>query len=221
MEKMNIYQKMSNITSELSVVAKNLEVGVGKSKYKAVGEADVLNAIKPLEAKYGVYSFPCGRKVIDSAFIENESIDYDTKQKIIKRSIFERIETIYRFVNIDEPSEYIDITTYGDGIDTGDKSVGKAMTYADKYALMKAYKVITGDDPDQEESHEVKKVVKTAPEPKITENQKLEFARLQVNIANTIKHFGVASENDLTEAQAQFVIETKKKALEKENGNLS
>ena len=30
----------------------------------------------------------------------------------------------------------------------------KAMTYADKYALMKAYKISTGDDPDKEASPE-------------------------------------------------------------------
>ncbi|MFR4146701.1 MAG: hypothetical protein ACLT1J_10535 [Mediterraneibacter gnavus] len=31
------------------------------------------------------------------------------------------------------------------------------MTYADKYALLKAYKIITGDDPDQECSKELKR----------------------------------------------------------------
>ena len=30
------------------------------------------------------------------------------------------------------------------------------MTYADKYALLKAYKISTGDDPDQEASDELK-----------------------------------------------------------------
>ena len=30
------------------------------------------------------------------------------------------------------------------------------LTYADKYALMKAYKIITGDDPDQNLSEELK-----------------------------------------------------------------
>ena len=49
---MNIYEKLLAIQSELKKVAKNLEVGVGQSKYKAVGEADVLSAIKPLEEKY-------------------------------------------------------------------------------------------------------------------------------------------------------------------------
>ena len=30
------------------------------------------------------------------------------------------------------------------------------MTYADKYALLKAYKIITGDDPDQKASEDLK-----------------------------------------------------------------
>ena len=150
-ETKNIFQKLSAITAELSTVAKNLEVGFGQSKYKAVGEADVLRAVKPLEEKHGVYSYPCSRQIIESGTIENAG-----QNGTVKKSLFERIETVYRFVNTENPSEYIDITTYGDGIDSQDKSVGKAMTYADKYALLKAYKIITGDDPDQEESGDLK-----------------------------------------------------------------
>ena len=150
-KKLNIYQRLLAIENELTNVAKNLSVGVGKSSYKAVGEADVLKAVKPLEAKYGVYSYPSSRRIVESAVLENEQTDYNNN-KVIKKSFFERIETVYRFVNVDNPSEYIEITSYGDGIDTGDKSVGKACTYADKYALLKAYKIITEDDPDQDES---------------------------------------------------------------------
>jgi hypothetical protein len=65
-----------------------------------------------------------------------------------------RIETIYRFVNIEKPDEYIETVTFAEGIDTQDKGSGKAMTYADKYALMKGYKISTGDDPDQTASEE-------------------------------------------------------------------
>lgn len=146
---LNIYEKLSAVTSELSSVAKNLEVGYGQSKYKAVGEADVLRAIKPLEAKYKIYSYPFQRTIIESGTVDTAK---GTKQ------LFERIEVIYRFVNAENPSEFIDITSYGDGIDAGDKSVGKAMTYADKYALMKAYKIVTGDDPDQNASEDLKGV---------------------------------------------------------------
>ena len=146
---MNIYEKMMRITNELGVIEKGLKVEVSKTRsYKAVSERDILDAIKPLEEKYKVYSYPVNRKVIDSGNLVSET-DYGTKN-----TTYLRIETEYTFINIEEPSESITITTYGDGMDTGDKAPGKAMTYADKYALMKAYKISTGDDPDKEASPE-------------------------------------------------------------------
>lgn len=140
---MNLIEKMSAITMEISAVAKNLNVDMGRNSYKAVGEADILAAVKPIEAKYGVYSYPASRSILESAVITTVKKDYETKQQFL------RMEVTYRFVNMEKPDEYIEMTTYGDGVDPQDKAVGKAMTYADKYALMKAYKIITGDDPDQ------------------------------------------------------------------------
>ena len=147
---MNIYQKMSAITKEISTVAKNLQVGEGKNQYKAVGEADVLAAVKPIEIKHGVYSYPFDREIVESGEMVSTTKYGDRK------SLYLRVKTIYRFVNVDEPSEFIDITTYGDGVDSQDKAPGKAMTYGDKYALLKAYKIQTGDDPDQNESETLK-----------------------------------------------------------------
>lgn len=152
---MNIYEKMSAITAEISAVAKNLEVGFGQSKYKAVGEADVLAAVKPIEQKHGVYSYPYDREIVDSGVLTNVQRDGTEKKQL-----YLRLRTVYRFVNIEKPEEYIDIVTYGDGVDPQDKAVGKAMTYADKYGLLKAYKIITGDDPDQYMSGELKNAEK-------------------------------------------------------------
>lgn len=149
---MNLYEKLSEITSELSAVAKNLTVGEGKSSYKAVGEADVLAAVKPLEAKHRIYSYPVGRKIVSTDVMTTTTTYNGTTKETNK--LFLRIETVYRFVDIDNPEDYIDITTYGDGVDSQDKAPGKAMTYADKYALLKAYKIITGEDPDQHKSEE-------------------------------------------------------------------
>lgn len=144
---LNIFQRMLAATSEINRVAKNLKVDISKSQsYKAVAESDVLEAVKPIEEKYGIYSYPVSRTVIkDEAYTTTS--EYDGR-KSEKTTFFMRLATVYRFVNIDKPDEYIDITTYGDGVDTQDKAPGKAMTYADKYALLKAYKIQTGDDPD-------------------------------------------------------------------------
>lgn len=141
---MNIYQKMSAATAEINAVAKNLNVGFGKSSYKAAGEADVLVAVKKIEEKHGIYSYPCERELLETGTVENIKADGS-----ISKQNYLRLKVVYRFVNIEDPADFIDITSYGDGIDPGDKATGKAMTYADKYALMKAYKIITGEDPDQ------------------------------------------------------------------------
>ena len=156
---MNIYDKMSAITDELTAVAKNLSVGEGKSSYKAVGEADVLAAVKPLEVKHKVYSYPVARRIVQEDILTTTSTYQGNTKETNK--LFMRLETVYRFVNTENPEEYIDITTYGDGVDSQDKAPGKAMTYSDKYALLKAYKIITGEDPDQYKSEESKITRKT------------------------------------------------------------
>lgn len=154
MSALNIYQRMAAITAELQTVAKNLNVETGKGNgYKAVSERDVIDAVKPLEAKHGVYSYPASRRVLESAALGSES---EWNGKVTKKTtFFERIETVYRFVNTDDPTDFIETTTFAEGIDSQDKGSGKAMTYADKYALMKAYKISTGDDPDQTASEDI------------------------------------------------------------------
>ena len=179
---MNIYEKMLHIQSEIPTVAKNLNVSTGKTgSYKAVSERDVKDAIKPLEEKYGVYSFPIVKELIEQTQLEQET------QYGKKTSFYIREKVTYRFVNVHNPSEFIEIDGYGDGIDSGDKATGKADTYASKYCLMSAYKISTGDDPDKDASEEYSKkqpkqsqkpAVQTAPP-----DMAVEFTRLRGELA--------------------------------------
>lgn len=147
----NIYRRLAAITAELQTVAKNLDVQTGGGKsYRAVSERDIIDAVKPLEAKYGVYSYPIDRVTEASEILESESTYGDKTTK--KTTFYSRIRTTYRFVNVDDPRDYIDTVVFSVGLDSQDKGDGKAMTYGDKYALMKAYKISTGDDPDAEAS---------------------------------------------------------------------
>ena len=110
----------------------------------------MLKAVKELEFKYKIYSYPSKREIVDRDILQTKK-EYNG-QVTEGNQIFLRIETTYKFVNVEKPEETIEVITYGDGVDTQDKAPGKAMTYADKYALLKAYKIISGDDPDQEKS---------------------------------------------------------------------
>ena len=197
---MNIYEKMLAITNEIGTVAKNLEVGVGKSQYKAVGEADVLKAVKELEAKYKVYSYPSNRKVIDNSIMQTRK-EYNG-QVTESNQLFMRIEVEYTFVNVEKPDEQIKIISYGDGIDTQDKGPGKAMTYADKYALLKAYKIVTGEDPDQQHSPDTVKIgeqkindVKVKALKQAFENKGLSAGQ----ISNGLSYFGYKNIEDIKE----------------------
>ncbi len=207
---MNIYEKLLAIANELETVAKNLKVGTEQNSYKAVGEADVLKAVKPLEYKYKIYSYPYHRTIVESGVLENEGIDYKTHEKVTKRNLYERIETTYRFINIENPDEYIDIVSYGDGIDSQDKSVGKAMTYADKYALMKAYKIVTGDDPDQNPSQPLKSI-------KVKENRAdliKQCDLLGINLEKVAFYFK-KNVSDLSNDEIKQAIEMQKQVQEK------
>lgn len=201
-KELNLFEKMSAITNELGVVAKNLNVDMGNGKtYKAVQEKDVLDAVKPMEAKYRVYSYPKERKIIDSGILERET-KYGTS-----KSLYLRIDTTYEFVNIDKPEEKMTITSYGDGIDTGDKATGKAMTYSDKYSLLKAYKIATGDDPDKDGSPEsgyTKEEKQTANNNIYLKIKKLMFEKKV--LANEISDTFQKNSADMTQEELEQVV---------------
>ena len=106
---MNLYEKLSAITTEITAVAKNLNVGFGKNQYKAVGEADVLAAVKPIEAKHKVYSYPADREIVESGILTSVRADgSESKQQYM------RIRTTYRFVDMEDPQQFVDIIAYSD-----------------------------------------------------------------------------------------------------------
>lgn len=215
MEDKNIFKRLSQITSEITAVAKNLNVGWGKSSYKAVGEADVLAAVKPIESKNGVYSYPYSREIIESAVLASAKADgTESKQQFL------RVKTVYRFVNVDNPADYIDITTYGDGVDSQDKAPGKAMTYGDKYALLKAYKIITGDDPDQTASAPLNgKEQKPVQRQTISAEKRkaLEIFLSQHSVPDDFvcKLYNVSELGDLTEKQHAHIVNNIQKLEDK------
>ncbi len=147
----NLFQRLNAVAAEVGYVSKNLQVDAGKGKsYKATSEVDILAAVKPLLYKHGIYCYPEKRDIIEQSEYTNQ---YGTLQRYAK------MKTWYTFINIDNPSEKITVESYGEALDSGDKGLGKAMTYSDKYAVMKAFMIQTGEDPDAVASPEDKKTV--------------------------------------------------------------
>lgn len=148
---MNIYQRIQAVSDEVRNVEKNISVSTGNGGgYKAVADIDVLMKVKEAEKKYGLISIPVKQELVKSEVVRtaagNGGYEKITYVDIVKMTL--------RIVNIDNTSETVEVESFGRGLDAGDKGFGKASTYARKYALLNAYKIATGQDPDEKASEQ-------------------------------------------------------------------
>jgi hypothetical protein len=123
---LNIAQRIAAVMGEVDYVQKEKKQGMN---YSIVSHDAVTAKVRPLLHKHGVIYYPRGLTVGQNG---------------------NRTEAVFtvRFENIDDRTDYIDVETFGYGVDPQDKGPGKAMSYGVKYALLKVLGLETGDDPD-------------------------------------------------------------------------
>lgn len=149
-----------------------LKSPTGKN-FRAISEAEILKNINSYALKYGVdYSINVKESNLNIQQVNNKLVFIATC-----------IVHLDFFINgMNEPVAYCE--ALGMGIDDGDKAMGKAYTYAVKYALLKKLRLTYADDPDATESKPIqtksaekkekaknspKKEEKSSSEPLITE----------------------------------------------------
>ena len=133
---MNIYEKIADIMKNVQYLAKDDKVEFGNTKYKALSEEKVTSIMRKELINHGLVVFPVSQAANRSGSITH-------------------VDVVYRMVNIDNPEEWIEIASCGDGADTQDKGSGKAMTYAFKYMWLRTFALPTGEDPDKVSSAEL------------------------------------------------------------------
>lgn len=133
---MNIFQKMQAVMKDVQYLAKDDLVEYKTTKYKAISEEKVTSTMRKALIEHGLVVFP-------------------VKQIRERVGMITSVDVTYRLQNIDDPDDYIEIVSSGDGADTQDKGAGKAMTYAFKYMLLRTFAIPTGDDPDRISSAEL------------------------------------------------------------------
>lgn len=128
MSKLNVHQRLAAVMAEVSYIQKERKSGMN---YTIVSHDAVTAKVRPALLKHGIVYYP----------VRCEHQHNGNRAECA---------LTVRFVNVDEPSDHFDVPTFGYGIDPQDKGPGKAMSYAVKYALLKALGLETGDDPDTE-----------------------------------------------------------------------
>jgi hypothetical protein len=145
MTNLNIYQKLIEVRKSVPYLKKEAE---GK-QYKYTGSSQVLASVRSKMDELGLLLIP---RIIGKEISESQIEFKDTNGNVTKRTTtyFTELIMTMTWVNADKPDETIECPWYGQGVDiAGEKGVGKALTYAEKYFILKQFNIATDkDDPD-------------------------------------------------------------------------
>lgn len=166
----NLLEALLKITKNVENVPKNGKVSYGTTRYTYVLEKDVVNMMRELLMDEGIILIP---NMIDSS--ERLVLSKDGKSVTVAKVCMS-----YTFLD-SKTGGYITTYFYGEGSDSLDKGIYKAITGCQKYFLLKTFLVPTGDDPElQEEEEETRDSVsnkKARPDEKISPDKaKMLFA---------------------------------------------
>lgn len=131
MENKNIYQRILQVMRSVGYIQKDGEMKTEKFKYKFASHDAVINAVRG--------------PMIDSGIVMVPTVK-EWRQNANRTECTMSVS----FINADEPDDRVTVESFGYGIDPSDKGPGKAVSYATKYAILKAFALETGDDPDKE-----------------------------------------------------------------------
>jgi hypothetical protein len=165
---MNLHEKLIEIRKTCAYLKKENK----GHQYNYVGSSQVLAAIRSEMDNKKVLLIPqvTGKEVTAETV---ESADkYGNPKKT--STYFTELHMLFSWVDAENPEDKIDCTWYAQGVDiAGEKGVGKAMTYGEKYFMLKFFNIATDkDDPDAfQKKHENNNNGTSAPPAKINEDQ--------------------------------------------------
>ena len=145
---MSVYEKMLNVMSKVGYLNKDGFVETSRGKgYKALTDEKVLTAIRPVLVEERLLMIPVK---MDHRRTDEKVVAYDREGNQIERvNRLTDVDMVFRFIDVDNPSDIVEVVSSGTGVDTQDKGIGKAQTYAKKYAILNSFLVPSGDDTDQ------------------------------------------------------------------------
>ena len=135
---MSVYKKMHQVQAATRSLAANTEGQTGAAKYNYVSGAKLLGVIRPLMDKLGLI---LTQEIVD---IKNEPITYMTRNGE-KTEMFTTAHIRFTWVDTEDGSQVVN-DFFANGMNAWDKGLGSALTYAERYYLMKTFHIATDED---------------------------------------------------------------------------
>lgn len=135
---MSVFKKLHQVQAATRSLAANTEGQTGAAKYNYVSGAKLLGVIRPLMDKLGLI---LTQEVVE---IHNEPITYMTRNGE-KTEMFTTAHIRFTWVDTDDGSQMVN-EFFANGMNAWDKGLGSALTYAERYYLMKTFHIATDED---------------------------------------------------------------------------
>jgi len=140
----NLCKKIFEIMSEVDYLQKDEKIKFNSGSYNVISEEKVTTIVRAQLIKHKLILLPINfaSAVRDIGVVQTE------KGPMLGASTLTVCKFLFRLCDI-ESGESLTLEIGGAGSDSQDKGIGKAMTYAYKYLLLKLFLIPTGDDPDK------------------------------------------------------------------------
>lgn len=137
----NIHQRLLAVRQQVTGLSKDGQSNFGE-RFKYVSSNNILGQLRPLLDAEGV--------MLEVRIVAHRMVHKWEAGMGERKEHLTELDVEFVWVNVDNPQDRIVSPWYGQGLDTGEKGVGKALTYAEKYFLLKQFSIPTDeDDPDR------------------------------------------------------------------------
>lgn len=226
---MNVFQKINEVKEVVKGFTKDAETS-GKGAYSYTSGAQILAAIKEKMEEVGLLFLP-----VETHHRGWTTFNYKNAYGDEKTDFIVEGELVYEWVNVDEPSDRqrVLFEYYGQQNDIS-KAFGSALTYSERYLLLKSLGAPTDeDDPDKKTEEKTERKAPPKSEGKKQTpgtQQKTKWARVNellkesdLSISDVtdwiVKKYKKSIKiNDLSDKQFEELMTALKKAIEGESG---
>lgn len=207
-EQLNIYQKIADVKANIEGFTKDTK----GYNYSYVSGSQVLHRIRNKMIEHNLLLVP---KTSDENYKQIEVTRFNKKasREITTSEFVVEMKLTYLWINADKPEEQLEVSFYSVGQqDDVSKAHGTALTYAERYFLMKFFNIPTDEDDADAKQKQEKYNKASSQTVGVLKQEVLNFIDLMKSLDKEVSQqqveqkFGIQNYTSMTEQQAVSTI---------------
>ena len=207
-EQLNIYQKIADVKANIEGFTKDTK----GYNYSYVSGSQVLHRIRNKMIEHNLLLVP---KTSDENYKQIEVTRFNKKasREVTTSEFVVEMKLTYLWINADKPEEQLEVSFYSVGQqDDVSKAHGTALTYAERYFLMKFFNIPTDEDDADAKQKQEKYNKASSQTVGVLKQEVLNFIDLMKSLDKEVSQqqveqkFGIQNYTSMTEQQAVNTI---------------